>query len=106
MRRLLNTCCVVFLLAGCVTTQDTSEKTISVTVAQACNAMAGALFGLAELNRQGKLSPSQVVSVDRVVRTVHPTCTSDNPPQSPEVVEFVQRATTELLMIKGAASAN
>ena len=85
-------------LSGCPGIPSNTLATVSL--AEACNAYAGALNVLAPQKAAGALSDQQIAQVSYLNTIVDPVCTNPVPPANPaEAVTRVTSAVTQAMLI-------
>lgn len=98
MRMRLIACLLALGLAGCPSVRQPA----TMTVADACNSYANALDQLTPLKKAGKLSASQLHSVDVANALADPVCRSPVPPTDvASAASLVVQETQVILSITG-----
>lgn len=81
----------IILLAGCATVQSQQKGIIT-----ACNGYAHALATAAAFRAQGKLSASQIDTINQVRTVVNPICTAPKLPTTAQALVTVENSVTQL----------
>lgn len=90
---------VTTAMAGCPYNPDEQRNVSVLTLAEACEAYAGALRVLTPRKSAGLLSPEEIARVDQLNQSTDMVCTGPPPADPVDAVARVSNAVTTVMLI-------